>query len=104
MYFKNTPSCLGLDINLFFVEDDSGNANYTNLDHIKRMCKNCPALMECFKYATENLVHGLWAGTTFNERDTYRRKNKIVGIPVVPISLVRDHIDALEREDNDCSK
>jgi hypothetical protein len=103
MHFKNRPSCLGLDINLFFVEDDSGNANYTNLDHIKRMCNSCPALDECFEHARDNLVYGIWAGTTFNERDSYRRKHGIVGKPVVPIGLVRDHLEVLEREHNDIS-
>jgi hypothetical protein len=101
MLFKNTPSCLGLDIDLFFVED---NCNYLHLDFVKRMCKECPALGECFEYATENLVQGVWAGTTFNERDDYRSKHGIVGKPVVPIALVRDHLEVLEREHNDCSK
>lgn len=95
MFFDNTPSCLGLDVEVFFSPDDSG-GNYLNLDHVRRMCASCPARQECFDYAVENLVQGIWAGTTFNERDDYRKKHGIVGKPVIPVSLVRDHLYAEE--------
>lgn len=91
MIFENTPSCLGLEVELFFTPDD-GVSTYTNLDQIKRMCASCPAKQECLDYATEYAVQGIWAGTTFNERDTYRSKNGIVAKPVIPAYLVKDHL------------
>jgi len=47
------------------------------------MCATCPAKIECYDYAVENLVHGLWAGTTFNERDNIRKKRGISGKAVI---------------------
>jgi WhiB family redox-sensing transcriptional regulator len=91
MFFKNTPACLGLEVDLFFTPDD-GTSTYAHLDQIKRMCSSCPAKQECFEYAIEHAVQGIWSGTTFNERDLYRSKHGIVAKPVIPISLVRDHI------------
>ena len=54
------------------------------------MCNTCPVRVECFDYAIEHLVHGLWAGTTKDERDTYRSKRGIVGKTVVPASVFDD--------------
>lgn len=87
MKFSSTPACSGLDVELFFTEEKG---NYSNLDFIKRMCNTCPVRIECFDYAIEHLVHGLWAGTTKDERDTYRSKRGIVGKTVVPASVFDD--------------
>ena len=62
MRFSDTPSCDGMDINLFFVEKRGD--DYESLDYIRKMCKNCPVLEECFKYAITYNVRGVWAGTT----------------------------------------
>jgi hypothetical protein len=43
--------------------------------------------VECFDYAIDTLVHGIWAGTTKEERDKYRKKHGIVGKTVVPASV-----------------
>jgi hypothetical protein len=86
--FKNTPSCLGLEVELFFTEDD--NSNYTNLDQLQRMCASCPARQECFDYSIEYAVFGIWAGTTKNQRDDYRNKAGIEGKTLVPYSLFKD--------------
>lgn len=95
MFFKNTPSCLGLEADLFFTPDDGVNT-YVNLDQIKRMCASCSARQECLDYATEYAVQGIWAGTTFNERDDYRSEKGIVAKSVVPAYLVKDHLYAEE--------
>lgn len=89
MKFKNTPACAGIDVEVFFTEEKG---NYVNLDFIKRMCSICPARVECFEYAIENLVQGIWAGTTTNERNRYRSKHGIIGKTVVPDSIFRDII------------
>jgi hypothetical protein len=70
-----------MDAELFFTEED--NSNYNNLDTVKRMCVSCSAKTECYNYALEHLVHGIWAGTTFNERDYIRKKRGINGKEIV---------------------
>jgi hypothetical protein len=72
---------LGLDSSIFFTEDD--NDNYTGLNVVKKMCFNCPAKEECYDYSIENLVQGIWAGTTFNERDFIRKQRGIKGKEIV---------------------
>jgi len=87
MRFSDTPACAGIDVEIFFTEEKG---NYTNLDFIKKMCNTCLVRVECFEYAIENLVHGVWAGTTKDERDKYRSKRGIVGKTVVPESIFKN--------------
>jgi hypothetical protein len=35
----------------------------------------------------DTLVHGIWAGTTKEERDRYRSKHNMIGKTVVPASM-----------------
>lgn len=91
MRFSDTPACAGIDVEIFFTEEKG---NYTNLDFIKRMCDTCLVRVECFDYAVENLVHGIWAGTNKEERDKYRRKHNIEGKTVVPISIFNSNYDS----------
>jgi WhiB family transcriptional regulator, redox-sensing transcriptional regulator len=91
MRFSDTPACAGIDTEIFFTEEKG---NYTNLDFIKRMCDTCPVRVECFDYAVEHLVHGIWAGTSKEERDKYRRKHNIEGKTVVPISIFNSNYDS----------
>jgi len=85
MRFSNTPACVGIDVEVFFTEDKGG--TYANLDYVKKVCNTCPVRVECFDYAIEHLVHGLWAGTSKEERDKYRSKHNIEGKTVVPASV-----------------
>ena len=87
MRFSDTPACAGIDVEIFFTEEKG---NYTNLDFIKRMCNTCPVRVECFDYAIENLVHGIWAGTTMEERNRHRSKHGIIGKTVIPASMFID--------------
>jgi len=89
MLFNNKASCEGLESDIFFPDEAS---HYQYLSTVKKMCDNCSAKLECFDYAIENAVQGIWAGTTFNERDAYRLKHGIVAKGVVPNNLVYDHI------------
>jgi hypothetical protein len=87
MRFSSTPACSGLDVELFFTEEKG---NYSHLDFIKRMCNTCPVRVECYDYAIDNLVHGIWAGTTKDERDRHRSKHNMVGKTVVPESMFKN--------------
>jgi hypothetical protein len=90
MRFSDTPACAGIDTEIFFT-DEKG--NYANLDFIKRMCNTCSVRVECFDYAVENLVQGIWAGTTMEERNRYRTKRGIIGKTVVPISVFNSNYE-----------
>jgi WhiB family redox-sensing transcriptional regulator len=87
MKFSKTPACAGINVELFFTEE---RGNYEHLDYIKKICKTCPVRVECFDYAMDTLVHGIWAGTTKEERDRYRRKHNMVGKTVVPESIFKN--------------
>ena len=91
MRFSDTPACVGIDTELFFTEE---RGNYPHFDYIKKVCNTCPVRVECFNYAIENLVHGLWAGTSKEERDKYRSKHNIEGKTVVPISIFNSNYDS----------
>jgi WhiB family redox-sensing transcriptional regulator len=91
MRFSDRPACEGIDTELFFSEDKG---NHTHFAYIKRICNTCPVLTECFDYAIENLVHGIWAGTNKKERDKYRSKHGIIGKTVLPISVFNSNYDS----------
>ena len=91
MRFSDTPACVGIDTELFFTEE---RGNYPHFDYIKKVCNTCLVRVECFDYAIENLVHGLWAGTSKEERDKYRSKHNIEGKTVVPISIFNSNYDS----------
>lgn len=39
----------------------------------KSICADCPVRVLCFTYALGNEQHGVWGGTTADERDEFRR-------------------------------
>lgn len=87
MRFSDTPACIGIDVEVFFTEE---RGNYANLDYVKKVCKTCPVQVECYDYAIEHLVHGIWAGTTMEERNKYRSKHNMIGNTVVPESVFKN--------------
>lgn len=89
--WKDVPSCTGIDVEVFFTEEKG---NYANLDYIKKLCNTCPVRVQCHEYAIDNLVHGIWAGTTMKERNKYRNKHGIIGKTVVPISVFNSNYDS----------
>jgi len=89
--WKDIPSCTGIDVEIFFTEE---RGNYPHLDYIKKMCNTCPVQVQCHTYAIDNLVQGIWGGTTMKERNKYRSKHGIVGKTVVPISVFNSNYDS----------
>jgi WhiB family redox-sensing transcriptional regulator len=64
--------CRGLDPDLFFPRrgDDTTQA--------AAVCKGCPVQVECLEYAIDNGErHGIWGGTTGNDRRKIRRPRKV---------------------------
>ena len=64
--------CRGVDPDLFFPRrgDDTTQA--------VAVCKACPVQVECLEYAIDNDErHGIWGGTTGNDRRKIRRPRKL---------------------------
>ena len=91
MKFSDTPACVGIDVEVFFTEDKGG--TYANLDYVKKVCNTCPVRVQCHTYAIDNLVQGIWGGTTMEERNKYRSKHGIVGKTVVPMSVFNSNYE-----------
>lgn len=69
------PPCAQVGFPAFFPEKgDNMMAN-----RAKQICNsNCPVRNECFEYAINLHVDGIWAGTTDRERSSYRATHGIV--------------------------
>lgn len=78
--WMNHAACRGMDTNLFFPEVGGvGNGN----DKAISVCENCPVITHCRAYADHmerrpghQGHHGVWGGTTPDERDRSRRKRQ----------------------------
>lgn len=61
---------------IYFPDDEN---TFYEFRTAKRLCAECPILMECFDYAVDaQEVHGVWGGTTPTERKEIWRKRGIV--------------------------
>lgn len=52
----------------------------TSTNRPKRVCADCPVKQECLDYALEHhIVHGIWGGTSEQERRLMRRQRRAAG-------------------------
>ena len=65
-------ACQGMDINLFFTEDNERRNKNDAL--LKKVCANCVCLDECFTYALNYAKYGWWGGMGETERNRLRKK------------------------------
>jgi len=72
-------SSAGINTELFFA-NDMKNRYSDQFKMIKRMCNDCPVLQACKTYALHVKVEGVWAGTTFSERERLRKQEGIQAI------------------------
>lgn len=77
MFDTSEANCLYLDPELFFPESEK-KINPKQLNLLIKTCATCSVFAECRKYSIENAVEGFWAGTTFAERQQYRKENGII--------------------------
>lgn len=53
-----------------FFPDPGDNGNLA-----KEVCRSCPVRLECLRYALQHPgLHGVWGGTSFEERKSMRRR------------------------------
>jgi len=74
------PVCAETDPDAFFSKDyfddedeRPGTVSYENERTTKAICAECPLKLDCLTYAIETGQHGIWGGTTENERRAIRR-------------------------------
>jgi WhiB family redox-sensing transcriptional regulator len=63
----------------------------------KQICQDCPVLDECYVYAMNVNVDGVWAGTTPEQRKLSRKKLNLVPIQ---IEETYRHLKQTERKQN----
>lgn len=54
----------------------SKSTHYEHGDWAKRMCSECPVLVECLTFALKHPQHGIWGGLTERERADMVRANR----------------------------
>ena len=71
--WRSAAACRSADPELFFPVSDSGKS-LEQVAEAKAVCAGCPVRRECLAFAlrTEQ-VHGIWGGTTADERTIARR-------------------------------
>ena len=68
--FRGEGSCRVADPDLFY------SANPGDIRRAKRVCYDCPVLLECSRYAITNEEWGVWGGLTEEERQKLRNLQK----------------------------
>jgi WhiB family redox-sensing transcriptional regulator len=79
-YWREHVACRDADPDLFFPIGRTGPALH-QIEEAKRICRICPAQIQCLAWALENgVTDGVWGGTTEDERRVIRslaRRRKI---------------------------
>jgi WhiB family transcriptional regulator, redox-sensing transcriptional regulator len=71
--WQSRAACLDCDPDLFFPIAPSGPA-LRQIEQAKAVCARCPVRRECLQYAlATRQVHGVWGGTSEEERQQLRR-------------------------------
>jgi WhiB family transcriptional regulator, redox-sensing transcriptional regulator len=66
--WRDDAACRNADPGLFFPPGTAGPA-LRQIDEAKRICRTCPAQIQCLAWALDNEVtDGIWGGTTEDER------------------------------------
>lgn len=66
-------ACKGIPTDVFYPEIDTP----PDMTTIRRICAECPVVVDCYKWALHHERHGIWAGSTPQERRNERVKRKI---------------------------
>jgi WhiB family transcriptional regulator, redox-sensing transcriptional regulator len=64
-------ACRGTETELFFPAAEAGRA--LQVRAAKAVCDRCEVRASCLSYALETMQHGIWGGTTTDERTAMRR-------------------------------
>jgi WhiB family transcriptional regulator, redox-sensing transcriptional regulator len=67
----SSGACHGADTELFFPVTTAGGA-LKQINSAKAVCGSCQVRADCLSYALETMQHGIWGGTTWDERAEMR--------------------------------
>ncbi|WP_083849743.1 MULTISPECIES: WhiB family transcriptional regulator [Rhodococcus] len=66
--------CRGMDIAVFYLDDDNPKAQPQRERTAKNICRRCPVITECRQYAIHfGEQHGVWGGLTPRELGAARK-------------------------------
>lgn len=67
-------NCRGIDTDLFYPPETGA---HSETQMAKRVCKACVIKDECLAWALKYEHHGIWGGTTPNQRKRLRRSMRV---------------------------
>ncbi len=74
MDWRDRAACLDEDPELFFPIGNTGPA-LQQIEDAKAICRTCPVIDECLKFALENGQDaGVWGGLSEDERRALKRR------------------------------
>jgi WhiB family transcriptional regulator, redox-sensing transcriptional regulator len=65
-------ACRGEDPALFFPLSQSG-SSMRQIERARAICRRCPVLTTCLRYAMDTHQEGIWGATTDDERRAMRQ-------------------------------
>jgi WhiB family transcriptional regulator, redox-sensing transcriptional regulator len=68
-------ACHGADTELFFPIAETGLA-LEQINSAKAVCGRCAVCADCLSYALATMQHGIWGGTTDDERAAMRASRR----------------------------
>ncbi|HEY6314414.1 MAG TPA: WhiB family transcriptional regulator [Streptosporangiaceae bacterium] len=76
MNWRSSAACLSVDPDLFFPISSTGPAE-NQIARAKVICAGCRVRRECLEFAlTQDQTHGIWGGTTPEDRQRDRRRRR----------------------------
>ena len=70
---KPRPACADEDPELFFPASNGGLAQL-QIEEAKAVCRRCPLMATCLQDALDRGEHGVWGGTSEDERRAIKRR------------------------------
>jgi WhiB family transcriptional regulator, redox-sensing transcriptional regulator len=65
--WMSSGACRSEDTRLFFPLTESG-PSLRQIERARAICRHCPVLTTCLRYAMDTGQHGIWGATTDDER------------------------------------
>lgn len=79
MTWMEQAACAGADPDLFFPHVTRGeNHNQHKLAEAAAFCRVCPVRAECYQYAYDDRLTGVWGGWLLDNWGRRRRRNLLV--------------------------
>jgi len=74
-----SAACRGVDVNIFFPDEDQPKNDVRSRELAMAYCKTCPVKNECRDYAiSNNLYIGIYGGMSNRQRRLYRMEKRKV--------------------------